>query len=77
MTVVLGDPDPLPHPGPRHTVGVQQVIEVSHDQALDVKGAADPSSLDTLDCRGHSAQDPHLVAAELKFPTLDISHLEP
>ena len=77
MTVVLGELDPLLHLGPRHAVGIQQVIEVSNDQALDVKGAADPSSLDTLDCRGHPAKDPHPLAAELKFSTLDIGHLEP
>ena len=67
VAVVLDDPDPLPHLGPRHTVGVQQVVEVSNDQTLDVKGAANPPSLDTLDCSGHSAQDPHLVATKLKF----------
>jgi len=76
MTVVLGDPYPLPHLGPRHTGGVQQVVEVGHDQALDVEGAADPPSLDTLDSSGHSPQDPHLMAAEVELTILDISHLE-
>ena len=77
VTVVLGEPDPLLHLGPCHTVGVQEIVEVFHDKAFDVKGAANPSSLNTLDSRGHSAQDPHLVAAELEFPALDIGHLEP
>ena len=76
VAVVLDDLDPLPHLGPRHTVGVQQVVEVSHDQALDVEGAADPPSLDTLDSSGHSAQDPHLMAAKVELSILDISHLE-
>ena len=44
----------LPHLGAGDTVCVQKLIEVGHDQALNMEGASDPPSLNILDSRGHS-----------------------
>ena len=66
----------LLHPRAGHAVGVQQLVEVSDDQALDVEISAEFSVLDTLDSCRDSAKDPHLLAAEMELPTLYIRQLE-
>ena len=50
--VILGNL--LPHLGAGNTVCVQKLIEVRHNQALNMEGAGDPPSLNILDSRGHS-----------------------
>ena len=57
-------------------MSVQQRVEVRHHEALDVVVAAHPALVQALHGGGHAAEDPHLVAREVKLATLQIRHLE-
>ena len=66
----------MPHPEAGDTVSVQKGVEVGHHEALDVVVAAHLPLVKALHGGGHAAEDPHLVAREVKLATLQIRHLE-
>ena len=57
-------------------MGVKELVQVGHHQALEVEAAVGPAVLDSLDSGGDTLKDAHLVTSEVKLTALEVGHLK-
>ena len=63
-------------PGSSYTICVKILGQIGDNLGLDMEGSTGETILDSLNCQGHFAKDPHLVATKEKLLTLEVGHLE-
>ena len=62
------------HLGADDDLGVEELVQVGHHQALEVDAAVGPAVLDALDSGGDTPKDAHLVTSEVELPALEVGH---